>query len=76
MSVCSQTDGGTVLNAAVTLIRDGLRRGSVAGLQVTALPERGKERALTSLAHELTAAAADWLREEPPLGVLPVFVYP
>lgn len=76
MSVCSQAEGATVLNAAVTLIHNGLRRGSVAGLHVTGLPERGKECSLTSLAHELTAAAADWLRKEPPLGHLPVFVYP
>lgn len=78
-SVCSQEEAGTVLNAAVTLVRNGVRESSVAALHVTQLPERGSERSLAGLAHQLTAAAATSLQaavslqKVPPLAVLPVF---
>jgi hypothetical protein len=76
MSVCAQQETGVVLNAAVTLVRNGLRGTSVAGLHVTALPERRDERSLAGLSHELNAAADAWLRNDSPRGILPVFAYP
>jgi hypothetical protein len=75
-SVCRQGEAGTVLNAAVALVRHGLRESSVAGLHVTHLRERENKHDLANLAHQLTAAATAWLQHEPPLGVLPVFTYP
>ena len=76
MSVCAHEPGGVVLNAAVTLVRNGLRETSVAGLHVTDLPERGDEHSLAGLSHELTAVAAAWQRSDEPPAVLSVFAYP
>jgi hypothetical protein len=76
MPACVRQEGGMVVNAAVTLVRNGLRQTSVAGLHVTELPERRDERSLAGLSDQLIATAAAWLRSGPPHGVLPVFVYP
>lgn len=75
-SVCVRQQNGTVLNAAIAILRNGLRESSVAGLHVTQLRDKEDGHRIEGLSRELTAAGVDWLAQRPPLGILPSFTYP